>query len=59
MSQNKQNQTRTQLMLAQIARSLAKLALKAHCAFNLSEFPLRIAFARYALCAKAGRHAAQ
>ena len=46
-------------MLAQIARSLAKLALKAHCAFNLSEFPLRVAFARYALCAKAGRRAAQ
>ena len=46
-------------MLAQIALSLAKLALKAHCAFNLSEFPLRVAFARYALCAKAGRRAAQ
>ena len=34
-----------------------KLALEAHCASNLSEFPLRVAFARYALSAKAGRRA--
>ncbi len=34
-----------------------KLALKAPRAFNLSEFPLRVAFARYALSASAGRRA--
>ena len=40
-------------------RSLTKLALKAHCAFNLSEFPLRVAFARYAPSAQARRRAAR
>ncbi|RFT39703.1 hypothetical protein CG398_03860 [Bifidobacteriaceae bacterium NR003] len=35
----------------------AELALKAHCAFNLSKLTLRVAFARYALSAPAGRRA--
>ncbi|WP_421777823.1 hypothetical protein [Gardnerella sp. KA00747] len=44
--------------LARIAtRSLTKLALKVPRTSNLSEFPLRIAFARYALSASAGRRA--
>ena len=34
-----------------------KLALEVPRTSNLSEFPLRIAFARYALSAKAGRRA--
>ena len=34
-----------------------KLALEVHWTSNLSEFPLRVAFARYALSAKAGRRA--
>ncbi|MDZ7550103.1 hypothetical protein CJI58_005905, partial [Bifidobacteriaceae bacterium NR047] len=37
--------------------SLTKLALEVHWTSNLSEFPLRPAFARYALSAKAGRRA--
>ncbi|PMC55135.1 hypothetical protein CJ213_03265 [Gardnerella swidsinskii] len=31
--------------------------MKAHRAFNLSKLTLRVAFARYTLSAKAGRHA--
>ena len=38
-------------------RSLTKLALEVHWTSNLSEFPLRVAFARYALSASAGRRA--
>ncbi|RFT34531.1 hypothetical protein CG401_01640 [Bifidobacteriaceae bacterium NR019] len=38
-------------------RSLTKLALEVHWTSNLSEFPLRVAFARYALSAKAVRSA--
>ena len=34
-----------------------KLALEVHWTSNLSEFPLRVAFARYALSAPAGRRA--
>ncbi len=34
-----------------------KLALEVHWTSNLSEFPLRVAFARYALSAKADRRA--
>ncbi|PKZ18689.1 hypothetical protein CG401_00165 [Bifidobacteriaceae bacterium NR019] len=37
----------------------AELALKAHRAFNLSKLTLRVAFARYALSATAGRRANQ
>ena len=44
-------------MLARLTRSLTKLALEVHWTSNLSEFPLRVAFARYALSAKAGRRA--
>ena len=36
-----------------------KLALEVHWTSNLSEFPLRVAFARYALSASAGRRAAR
>ncbi|WP_250309597.1 hypothetical protein [Gardnerella sp. Marseille-Q2328] len=44
--------------LARIAtRSLTKLALEVPRTSNLSEFPLRVAFARYALSASAGRRA--
>nr|PMC50462.1 hypothetical protein CJ211_06000 [Gardnerella vaginalis]PMC53371.1 hypothetical protein CJ210_06005 [Gardnerella vaginalis] len=31
--------------------------MEVHWTSNLSEFPLRVAFARYALCAQAGRRA--
>ncbi|WP_254597203.1 hypothetical protein [Gardnerella swidsinskii] len=34
-----------------------KLALEVHWTSNLSEFPLRVTFARYALSASAGRRA--
>ena len=43
-------------MLARYALA-TKLALEVHCTSNLSEFPLRVAFARYAQSAKAGRRA--
>ena len=51
--------TLVQIVLARITRSLTKLALEVHWTSNLSEFPLRVAFARYALCAQAGRRAAR
>jgi len=38
--------TKQFLLIAQIARSLTKLALEVHWTSNLSEFPLRVAFAR-------------
>ena len=58
VSENQRNETLVQFALAQIMRSLTKLALEVHRTSNLSEFPLRVAFARYALCAQAGRRAA-
>ncbi|RIY24831.1 hypothetical protein CJI50_00125 [Bifidobacteriaceae bacterium NR021] len=42
-------ETLVQLALARITRSLAKLALEVHWTSNLSEFPLRVAFARAVL----------
>nr|PMC51236.1 hypothetical protein CJ211_04235 [Gardnerella vaginalis]PMC53704.1 hypothetical protein CJ210_01615 [Gardnerella vaginalis] len=57
MSEKRQLETVTQYALARVTRSLTKLALEVHWTSNLSEFPLRVAFARYALSAKAGRSA--
>ena len=47
----------TQPQSSHYKRSLTKLALEVHWTSNLSEFPLRIAFSRYALSEKAGRRA--